>query len=220
VDDGTAASCTTLTGLVELNQTTNNNWSDSGDIALTFASPVGTFNEANFEARLQYDLTGTAGADTITTGSLNDVISGGGGGDTLSGGAGNDTITGGIDSDTLSGGAGSDTFIYNTLSDGRDSISDFDKNAPGSGGDKLDISAVLDIPGNTWTDGGTLATAVAGGYVTFTKEVGTGGVQVNVDIDGSAGGAFASVALAVLTNVPFTTAAQAQTDLTDNIVLG
>jgi Ca2+-binding RTX toxin-like protein len=165
-------------------------------------------------------LYGLNGTDIMFGGSGNDTLFGQAGTDTLTGGDGDDLLIGGQDADSLIGGLGSDTYIYNTLSDGRDSISDFDKNAPGLGGDKLDISAVLDLSGNTWTDGDTLANAIAGGYVTFTKEAGTGGVQVNVDIDGNAGGAFASVALAVLTNVPFTTAGQAQTDLTGNIALG
>ena len=91
-DNGTVGSFTTLTGLVELNQTTNGDWDDLGDIAVTFAAPSVGLTETNFEARLQYDLTGTANADTITTGALNDVLNGGGGADTLTGGAGNDTL--------------------------------------------------------------------------------------------------------------------------------
>ena len=78
-DDGTAASFTALTGLVELNQATNNDWDDQGDVAVTFASPTGTFNEASFEARLQYDLTGTGVGNTITGGGLGDTLSGAGG---------------------------------------------------------------------------------------------------------------------------------------------
>jgi T1SS-143 domain-containing protein len=92
VNDGTVGSFTALTGLVELNQTTNNDWDDAGDIAVTFASPIGTFNEANFESRLQYDLTGTSGSDTITTGALDDTIAGGAGTDAINSGAGHDVI--------------------------------------------------------------------------------------------------------------------------------
>ena len=73
-DNGTVASFTTLTGLVELYQATNNDWDDQGDVAVTFASPTGTFNEANFEARLQYNLTGTAAANTITGGGLDNTL--------------------------------------------------------------------------------------------------------------------------------------------------
>ena len=108
---GNLASFTTGTGLVELNQTTNDDWDDLGDIAVTFNTPSGTFNEANFEARLRYDLTGTGGADTITTGDGNDRIQGGGG------------------ADVLNGGIGSDVFAYAALADSTvasfDSISGF-----------------------------------------------------------------------------------------------
>jgi hypothetical protein len=154
-------------------------------------------------------------ADTFTGHTGHDALFGGGGNDTINGGDGNDTINGGIGNDALTGGKGSDTYVYTTLGDGTDTISGFDITAPGSGGDKLDVSAVLDIAGNTWTDGGTVAAAIAGGYITFT-DVG-GSAQVNVDIDGSAGGAFAGKAMAVLTGVAFATAAA---NLDDNIVVG
>jgi Ca2+-binding RTX toxin-like protein len=111
VNDGTVGSFTSLTGLVELNQATNNDWDDTGDIAVTFASPTGVFNEANFEARLQYTVTGTSSANTITTGALDDIIDGAAGDDTLSGGSGNDMITGGAGADALTGGSGADMFI-------------------------------------------------------------------------------------------------------------
>jgi Ca2+-binding RTX toxin-like protein len=96
-DTGVASSFTALTGLVELNQTTNNNWSDAGDVAVTFVSPIGTFNLTSFQARLQYNLTGTSANNTIATGVLDD------------------TITGGAGSDTLTGGAGADSFVFNAV---------------------------------------------------------------------------------------------------------
>jgi Ca2+-binding RTX toxin-like protein len=162
---------------------------------------------------------GTQGVDTISGANGDDRLAGNAGIDTISGGAGKDTIIGGSGNDILSGGADSDTFVHETLVDGKDAISDFDTAAPGSGGDKLDISQVLDHAGNTWTDGNTVADAVAGGYITFTDD-GAGKVQVNVDIDGSAGNSFAPAAVAVLTNVAFTTAGAAATALDDNIVVG
>ena len=93
-NDGTAGSFASTVGLVELNQTTNNDWDDAGDIALTFSSVTGTFNEANFEAALQYDLTLTNAGVTATTGVKDDTVTGGTGADTINGGAGADTITG------------------------------------------------------------------------------------------------------------------------------
>jgi VCBS repeat-containing protein len=163
-------------------------------------------------------LFGAGGNDTLTGNDGNDALHGGAGNDTISGGNGQDTIIGGAGNDALTGGADSDTFVYQTLTDGKDAISDFNIATPASGGDKLDVSAVLDLAGNTWADGGTLATAVTGGYISFTNSGGF--VQVNVDIDGNGGGAFAPTAMAVLTNVAFVSAIQAQTDLTDNVVVG
>ncbi|WP_448510774.1 beta strand repeat-containing protein [Immundisolibacter sp.] len=155
VNDGTIGSFTTLTGLVELNQTTNNDWDDLGDVAVTFASLTGTFNEENFEARLQYDLTGTSGADTITTGALNDTINGGGGADTISGGAGNDVLIGGAGNDTIDAGGASDQDIISylavangadTASNGSDMIINFDADATG-GQDFINLDALFDSLG-------------------------------------------------------------------------
>lgn len=50
------------------------------------SSPSAALSETGFEARLQYSLTGTTAANTMTGGSLND---------TLAGRDGNDVITGG-----------------------------------------------------------------------------------------------------------------------------
>ena len=103
---GNRASFSTATGLIELNQTTNDNWADVGDIAVTFATPSVALTEANFEARLQYSLTGTTAANTLTGGKLND---------TLSGGDGNDVLTGGASADNLNGGTGLDTLVINAV---------------------------------------------------------------------------------------------------------
>jgi hypothetical protein len=121
VDDGTAGSFLTSVGLIEFNQATNNDWDDNGDVAISFASPSATMTETNFEAALQYNITGTTAANTITTGGLNDVVSGGNGIDTISTGAGNDFLQGSIagdssDADVMIGGAGNDTYHFVTAS--------------------------------------------------------------------------------------------------------
>ena len=93
--------------------------------------------EANFEARLQYNLVGTGAANTITTGALDDTIDGGGGNDILNGGDGNDTLNGGAGDDTMNGGAGNDTFRFQSSADADgDTILDFQP------GDKIDLSAI------------------------------------------------------------------------------
>ena len=155
---------------------------------------------------------GTQGVDTISGLGGKDLLAGNAGIDTINGGAGNDTIIAGSGNDILDGGADSDTFVFETLVDGNDSISNFDIAAPLAGGDVLDVSQLLNHSGNTWADGDTVADAVTDGYLTFTN-VG-GFVQVNVDIDGSAGSGYAPTAVAVLTTVAFGAPA---TDLNDNI---
>lgn len=49
--------------------------------------------------------------------------------DTISGGGGNDKITGGLGADTLTGGPGNDQFIYDSVADFGDTITDFSKAA-------------------------------------------------------------------------------------------
>ena len=192
-------------------------------------------------------ITGDNQNDTIYGGSGNDIIDGGGGLDLLYGGAGNDTITGDIESDTIYGGSGndiinggggngsdliiggfgadtltgangSDTFKYLSLQDGGDTITDFDTGTPASGGDILNISDVLDVLGNTWNDGDTVANAITNGYITFSDN--GGHIQVNVDIDGSAGAIYSATSVAVLTNTTFTSSALIATLLQDNITVG
>jgi Ca2+-binding RTX toxin-like protein len=70
-------------------------------------------------------LKGLAGVDLLDGGSGNDTIEGSNGKDTLLGGSGNDTLVGGIDDDTLTGGSGVDSFLFNSSSEGVDSITDF-----------------------------------------------------------------------------------------------
>jgi hypothetical protein len=109
VNDGTVGSFTIRTGLIDLNG--DGDFADASDIAITFGGDT-VFNQADFEARLVYNLTGTADADTITGGAGDDIITGGAGDDIITGGAGDDTIIGGAGADVLTGGAGADTFVF------------------------------------------------------------------------------------------------------------
>jgi len=68
-----------------------------------------------------------------------DVIDGGAGDDTIFGQEGDDQITGGEGNDTLYGGSGADTFVFNAITDGVDTVKDFDA----AEGDVLDVSALL-----------------------------------------------------------------------------
>ncbi|MGL4378457.1 MAG: calcium-binding protein, partial [Microcoleaceae cyanobacterium] len=68
-------------------------------------------------------VTGTGGAVTGTA--YADVFKGGSGADLFNGGAGDDTFTGALGADSLTGGAGSDVFVYNSPTEGGDTITDF-----------------------------------------------------------------------------------------------
>jgi len=98
--------------------------------------------------------------------------------DVLVGTAGDDIINGGVGVDTLTGGAGNDVFVYSSMRDAGDTITDFTPYA-----DKLQLTALLSSLGISAN------TALTGGYLSLVDV--TGGVQVMVDSDGIAGPAIA-----------------------------
>jgi Ca2+-binding RTX toxin-like protein len=71
-------------------------------------------------------LTGGVQGDTLSGMAGNDRLYGLAGADSLSGGDGNDFLVGGLGADKLSGGNGADTFVYNSIAEGGDTITDFD----------------------------------------------------------------------------------------------
>lgn len=96
------------------------------------------------------NLWGTAGNDTLSGGSEDNIIGGGAGDDRLIGNSGRDQLMGGDGSDTLigaggnnwmQGGAGSDRFVL-APGGGWDYIDDFQA---GAGGDVLDLTGYADI---------------------------------------------------------------------------
>ncbi|MEY8880386.1 calcium-binding protein [Donghicola sp. XS_ASV15] len=72
------------------------------------------------------DLNGGQGNDMLFGNQGNDALNGGAGRDMLSGQKGDDVLTGGNGGDVLSGGQGWDEFVYNDLSEGNDTITDFE----------------------------------------------------------------------------------------------
>lgn len=98
--------------------------------------------------------------------------------DTLVGTAGDDVINGGLGVDTLTGGAGNDVFVFNSMREAGDTITDFTPYA-----DKLQLTSLLASLGIS------SSTAIAQGYLRL-QDV-TGGVQLLVDADGSSGPAAA-----------------------------
>ncbi|MBP1857402.1 calcium-binding protein [Rhizobium herbae] len=89
-------------------------------------------------------LTGSSYADKLTGDGGANLLAGGSGDDVLNGGSGNDTLYGGLGADDLTGARGADTFAFKALTDttvstsGRDTIFDFS----GTGGDRIDLSAI------------------------------------------------------------------------------
>ena len=159
----------------------NGNVAAGAQLTITGAS-LGSGNTLTVNGAAELDghlmLTGGAGKDALTGGGGNDILSGGDGNDTLTGGNGNDVLRGGAGLDQLVGGAGSDTFDYDAITDNGgtgETIAGFTK---GAGGDKLDISDLLDgLPGYDGTN------AFSGGYVQF-ADSGTGNTIVKIDSDG------------------------------------
>ena len=106
--------------------------------------------------------------------SLFKSIVGTNGRDTLIGTAGDDVIIGGAGADTLTGGGGVNVFVYNSMRDAGDTITDF---APGK--DFLDLRTLLASLGYTGGD------PVADGYLRFVASA--GGTSVQIDADGPGG---------------------------------
>jgi VCBS repeat-containing protein len=69
---------------------------------------------------------GQLGADTITGGINDDKLFGGSGADSIVGNDGADTLTGGFGADTLTGSGGTDRFVFTSVNDRNDIITDFD----------------------------------------------------------------------------------------------
>ncbi|NEO57007.1 MAG: ExeM/NucH family extracellular endonuclease [Okeania sp. SIO3B5] len=97
--------------------------------------------------------------------------------DNLIGTDGDDTITGFRNRDILTGGGGDDTFVYTSIVDARDIITDFEV-----GSDKIDLAAVFDGVSFVGVD------PIADGYVGFRSRRGNTTV-VTIDPDGTAGNA-------------------------------
>lgn len=83
-------------------------------------------------------LNGNAGNDTIKGGPGNDTLNGGAGDDSILGGAGDDLLVGGRGTDELTGGNGADAFVYRSLGDAIDTITDFQ-----IGQDLIDLSQIF-----------------------------------------------------------------------------
>ncbi|WP_457422803.1 ExeM/NucH family extracellular endonuclease [Roseateles sp. P5_E7] len=101
-------------------------------------------------------------------------VTGTAGRDTIVGTAGDDVIEGGAGADTLTGGGGNNQFVYSSMLDAGDVITDF---VPGK--DTLVLTKLLVVAGITSAD------PLASGHVTCTANA--AGAIINIDTDGSAG---------------------------------
>jgi len=118
------------------------------------------------------EISGGDGNDTLMGGDDNDKLFGGNGNDLLQGGAGDDRLEGGKGADTLTGGAGHDRFVFNSVGEGVDVITDFGK------GDVLDIDDVLHGCIHNGHE------AVHDGFVKFVQQ----GADTLVQVDVNGGG--------------------------------
>ncbi len=98
--------------------------------------------------------------------------------DLIVGTAGDDTLYASVGADTLTGGAGGDLFVYTSMREAGDTITDFTPYA-----DRLHIEQLL------LSLGVNPALAVANGHVRFEDTI--GGVRVMIDADGATGPAAA-----------------------------
>lgn len=109
-------------------------------------------------------------------------IQGSQGRDTLVGTAGDDVMVGGAGADTITGGAGSDLFVFNSMRDAIDTITDFTPQL-----DQISLAGLLDNIGYAGTNpfnDGYARLAVVGGQL-----------QLQIDSDGSGAGIFKTLAI-------------------------
>ncbi|MBE7638592.1 type I secretion C-terminal target domain-containing protein, partial [Sneathiella sp. P13V-1] len=93
-------------------------------------------------------LFGGSGLDTLHGGVGNDYLDGSLGNDVLDGGAGDDTLNGSNQDDQLTGGIGADTFLYTSIYNGDDTVTDFDI----AEGDTIDLDSLFDSLGIATAD--------------------------------------------------------------------
>lgn len=135
----------------------------------------------NLDGRSGHDaLTGGKGGDALNGGRGNDILQGGkaadtlqggNGADTLFGGYGDDILDGGKDGDTLKGGIGddvltggkhADVFVFDGVTGGTDTITDFEIGVDALALKHADIASAADVSGDlvlTFAGGGVLVLA-------------------------------------------------------------
>jgi Ca2+-binding RTX toxin-like protein len=121
--------------------------------------------------------TGNALRNNITGNSANNNLFGEDGDDTLIGGAGNDILIGGVGTDLLTGGTGSDKFVFASLSEGVDTITDFSFTD-----DVLVVQTLFTSLNYTGTN------PIADGYIRGVQSGSNTLIQIDIDGAGSSAG--------------------------------
>jgi len=153
-----------------------------GQSSRTIAVPVigETLYESNeiFTFNLSNAINATVGTSSVNATITNDDLTlvGTSGADSLVAGAENNTLIGNGGADTLTGGPGNDHYVYNSLSDGGDIITDFRV-----GQDKINLNALLTSIGYAGSN------PIADGYLSFASGTPTSTTNIRIDSDGSAG---------------------------------
>ena len=107
----------------------------------------------------------------------------------IQGTAGNDHVYGTTGDDIMTGGGGNDVFVFNSMADAHDHVTDFTiGDASAGAGDALDVDDILPV------EGATLASQLSG-YVTLDTTTVPGSTIVMVDADGGDDGYQALVTL-------------------------
>ncbi len=121
--------------------------------------------------------------DPVVVGlNLQKAINGTKGRDTITGTAGDDVINAGEGADAITTGAGSDTLMYQNMRDAMDTVNDFTPTA-----DRIDLGLLLVSVGYAGSN------PFADGYARLVNV--TGGVSVQIDIDGSGAAVYRPIAL-------------------------
>ena len=125
-------------------------------------------------------ISGTPGNDNLTGTDKGDYIDALEGRDVIIGGKGNDVIVGGFGGDIITGGEGNDQFVYTSIRDRGDTITDFEV-----GKDNIVLTQLLD---SLVTGGYNGANAIDDGYVKVVQGTIANNFSVQIDTDGLATG--------------------------------